>query len=91
MSQDISGLIDRLLEHNDGFPPNTPFALSEVATMTKSRWHCVSDYPSESPFCPFCEGREFAWEDGGTGVSDASGKRQACGASVDIRGIERFT
>jgi hypothetical protein len=58
--------------------------------MKKSRWHCVTGYRPENPFCPFCERRDFDWEDGGTGVYDASGACKACGASVDIRGIERL-
>jgi hypothetical protein len=58
--------------------------------MERRRWNCVTDYPSESPFCPFCLGTEFDWEDGGTGVYAASGVCTVCGASVDITGIELF-
>src|SRR6266403_2578125 len=58
-SQDTSGLIDSLLEHHYGLPPNTPHALSGLATMKKSSWHCVSAYPPESPYCPFCESSDF--------------------------------
>jgi hypothetical protein len=56
-SQRTSDLMGKLLEHNYGLPPGTPLALSEVANMKRSRWECVTNYPSESPSCPFCEGR----------------------------------
>jgi len=68
----------------------TAIAQVLIPTMKKSSWHCVTDYPPENPFCPFCEGRDFDWEDGGTGVYDASGVCRVCRASVDIRGIERL-
>jgi len=87
-SPDVNGLIEQLFEHNYSLPPNTPLSLSEAINTKKKPWACVTAYPSENPFCPFCEGRDFDWDDGDDSVYSGSGTCQNCGAEVDIRGIE---
>jgi len=86
--EDAGVSVEKLLDHNYGLPPNIPIPLSDIADIKKSGWSCVTDYPVELPFCPFCEGRDFTWIDGDSSVYSGWGTCRACGANVDIVGVE---
>jgi GGDEF domain-containing protein len=90
VSDDSAALIEKLLQHGHRAPPDIPCALSDAANMERTGWSCVSSYPAEMPFCPFCEKTEFEWIDGDGNVYSGSGTCKFCGASIDIRGVERF-
>jgi len=88
-ADNLSSLIDKeLLRRCHGFVPDSPIDFSEAKNIKRIRWMSVADYPSELPFCPFCMGGEFEWEDGDGSTYSGSGTCKNCGADVDIRGIE---
>jgi len=90
-SQEPVALIEKLLEHNYRVPPGIPCILSDAARMKTTGWSCVSSYPSEAPFCPFCERSDFEWIDGDGSVYSGSGTCRVCRASITIQGVERFS
>jgi GGDEF domain-containing protein len=89
-SQEANGSIDELFEQYHSLPPNTPIQLSDVVNIKRNKWSCVDRYPSEMPFCPFCEGRDFEWDDGDGAIFSGSGTCRACGAYVDIKEIDHL-
>jgi hypothetical protein len=89
-SSEVDALIDSMLQHNYGLPPDIPLRFSEVITTKKIRWMCVTNYPEESPSCPFCRGSEFDWDEGDSNVYTGSGRCKRCTAYVDITGVEVF-
>jgi len=84
----LNVLIEKLFEECYGFSPDMPIELGKVVNVERSGWCCVSSYPSETPFCPFCERSDFEWDDGDTSVYSGTGTCKNCGAYVDIRGVE---
>ncbi|MBK9205976.1 MAG: hypothetical protein IPL73_26885 [Candidatus Obscuribacter sp.] len=86
----LSAVIEQLLANCYKVEPGEPIELSQIKGREGERWRCVSDYPSEDPFCPFCEGTRFDWDDGDDSVYSGSGSCQSCGAYVSISGIEEL-
>lgn len=84
---EIDSLIDRLLHENYGFPPSSPLSLADAMQIKRTTWNCVSHYPSQVPFCPFCERSEFDCDDADGSVYTGSGACKTCGAQIDIRTI----
>ncbi len=62
-AQGINGSIDELLEQCFGFSLTVPVSLSDVFSAKRGGWNCVSCDPSEMPFCPLCQRRDFDWVD----------------------------
>lgn len=88
--QEINGLIDELFEQCGGFAPTIPMQLSDIINGERTGWNCVTCYPAEMPFCPFCEQHEFDWDDGDGTIYSGSGVCKNCGAHIRIDGIEQF-
>jgi hypothetical protein len=86
---DLADAIEQLDEDDYGLPVNQPLALSEVSSMARENWPCVSQHPEHSPECPFCGGREFTWEDGGDSVYFGDGTCEGCGARISISDISQ--
>jgi hypothetical protein len=86
--QEANRSIDELFEQCHGFPPNIAVRLSDVVNTERSNWSCVNSYPSEMPFCPFCDGRDFEWDDGDFSIYSGSGTCRTCGAYVNIEEID---
>ncbi|MBP6595745.1 MAG: hypothetical protein KA794_09955 [Candidatus Obscuribacter sp.] len=86
----LSAVIEQLLANCYKVEPGEPIELSQIKGREGESWRCVSDYPSEDPFCPFCEGTRFDWDDGDDSVYSGSGSCQSCGAYVSISGIEEL-
>ncbi len=84
----LNGLIDKLFEECYGFSPDMPIELGNVVNVERNFWSCVTSYPPETPFCPFCQRSDFEWEDGDASVYSGSGTCKNCSAYVDIKGVE---
>jgi len=86
----LDGLIDELLDQYYKVEPGEAQALDSVRGQASSLWCCVSDYPDEDPFCPFCDGTRFDWDDGDDSVYSGSGTCLTCSAYVSISSIEEL-
>ena len=76
------------IEHNDySLPVNRPLLLLTVPALTRASWRCVGAYPRKEPACPFCQGRDFEWEDGDGAYHSGDGTCRGCGAGISIRDI----
>jgi hypothetical protein len=82
--------LDQLLSEHYGLPPNRAIPLSDVSSIPRSGWCCVTGYPSEVPFCPVCERFEFKLEDGDGAVYSGSGICKVCRACIDIRAVQQL-
>lgn len=89
--EEMNEVIDRLLQKLQTFPPGRPIPITEIGSHEQISWRCVSAYPDQDPYCPFCKGRDFEWEDGDGNVYSGSGTCKQCGAGIDIRGVELDT
>lgn len=88
-SQEPVTLIEQMFAHIYRVSPGRPHSLSDAPNADTTGWQCVSSYPNEMPFCPFCERSDFEWEDGDGSYYSGSGTCKTCGAAIDIRGVER--
>lgn len=87
--KDMNEAIDVLIEKRQTFPPGRPIPTLEIGSHEQISWRCVDAYPETDPYCPFCKGRDFEWEDGDSCVYSGSGTCKQCQADIDIRGVER--
>lgn len=87
---ELGVMIDELLTKYRKVEPGIATQLAPVKGREGEGWCCVSDYPSEEPFCPFCEGTRFDWDDGDDSVYSGSGSCKVCGANVSISGIDEL-
>lgn len=87
-SQEMNKAIDELLQKRHTFPPGRPIPVAEIGSHEQISWRCVSAYPDQDPFCPFCKSRDFEWEDGDSNVYSGEGTCKNCKADIDIRGVE---
>lgn len=85
---EMNEAIDKLLQKRQTFPPGRPIPITEIGSHEQISWRCVSAYPDQDPYCPFCKGRDFEWEDGDGNVYSGSGTCKQCRAGIDIRGVE---
>lgn len=86
--EELEHLSDELLEQCYGLPLNSAIKLEELANYERRFWTCVSNYPAEKPFCPFCESSEFDLEDGDGSVYSGSGTCKNCRCDMMICGIQ---
>jgi GGDEF domain-containing protein len=81
---DLNGAVAALEGNDYSLPINRPLRLADVAAIPRSRWRCIAQYPAADPACPFCGGRNFAWEGGDDTVYSGYGKCIDCGAEISI-------
>ncbi len=84
---DLADTMRTIAKNNHDLPVDRPIALSDVPALARVRWSCVAEYPREQPVCPFCAGREFAWEGGDDEVYSGYGRCETCGADVAITAL----
>lgn len=87
----LPSLLEKLAEGNRAAPVDQVLPLRSVAQKASTDWSCVIRYPADLPDCPFCHGRDFAWEDGDMSVYSGSGTCKQCGAEVSITQIDLVT
>ena len=87
---DIRAMAAVLVDRNHGFEPSDAISIEELSGLQLSGWQCVSTYPESEPCCPFCRGRDFAWEDGDMSVYSGDGKCRSCNADISIHGVEEL-
>jgi hypothetical protein len=80
--QEFELVVDQLLDNDYGLPVDMPHNLENIISYPRVRWSCISKYPKDSPFCLFCNGRSFKWEDGDTTYYGGEGFCNDCGAYV---------
>lgn len=85
---EMNTVIYEMMQIRWTFAPSGPVSWSEIGSYTGGKWQCVFIYPDESPFCPFCKGRAFEWEDGDGTIYNGGGTCKNCKADIDIRGVE---
>src|SRR5204863_7730654 len=52
---------------------------------------CVERYPTRSPACPFCGGKEIDWTDGDSSIYGGDGTCKGCGAELSIRDLNEIS
>lgn len=82
--EDFEFIVEEFRNNDYGLPVNIPHKLEDIIGSPRSRWQCVSQYPSESPNCPFCQGNSFDWQDGDDSVYGGDGFCNTCGAEVSF-------
>lgn len=87
---ELGVMIEELLTQYRKVEPGLATELSQIKGREGEGWCCVSDYPSDNPFCPFCEGTRFDWDDGDDSVYSGSGSCKVCGANISISGIDEL-
>jgi GGDEF domain-containing protein len=85
---DLASKIDALQEQYVGLPTGVAILLSETEQHKRSYWNCITNYPAENPFCPFCEKSDFEYDDGDMSVYSGSGTCDNCEAEISICSIE---
>lgn len=80
--EEFEVLVDQLLSNDYGLPVDIPHNLEGIISHPRIRWNCISKYPENLPFCQFCNGRSFNWEDGDTTYYGGEGFCNNCGAYI---------
>jgi GGDEF domain-containing protein len=86
-AEELSDAIAEIEKNDYQLPVDRIVPLADVPAMKREAWICVTQYPEPMPSCPFCDGRDFAWEDGDMSVYSGYGDCKACGAKIDIRQV----
>lgn len=86
---DLADAIEQIDEQDYALPVNRPLALSEISTLIRENWPCVCQYPEHTPECPYCGGKDFAWEDGDDFLFTGDGACTGCGAKIAICSISQ--
>jgi GGDEF domain-containing protein len=81
---ELADAATRIENESWSLPVNRPIALSELATIERKRWQCVSRYPEKAPACAFCEQRDIDFHDGDGAIYSGDGTCRKCGASISI-------
>lgn len=81
---DLAHAMTVIAANDHSLPVNRPVGLAEIPTLNRERWCCVGEYPDEGPACPFCSGRDFAWEHSDGHAYSGDGSCASCGARVSI-------
>jgi GGDEF domain-containing protein len=82
--EELADAAARIEQDNWALPVGRLVALSEIPSLERRGWQCVSRYPEETPACAFCEHRAFDSDEGDGHVYSSGGACKKCGAKISI-------